>query len=158
MRENARVSSTPQIYRPHRALVARVLGTGILVLALLVLVATVVLTVVGAPEWVLVFLVLAYIGAFAVLATWAVRTAWIVRLDEDGYRVRFVKGAGVRSAAWGDVTDLAATEPGGFPCLELTLNDGRTTLIPVEVMDGDREQFVRDVRERLRATQRPLQP
>lgn len=158
MRENARVSSTPQIYRPHRALVARVLGTGILVLALLVVAATVVLTVVGAPEWVLVFLVLAYIAAFAVLAVWAVKTVWIVRLDETGYRVRFVKGAGVRSAAWTDVVDLAATEPGGFPCLELTLADGRTTLIPVEVMDGDREQFVRDVREHLRGTQRPLQP
>jgi len=158
MRENARVSSTPQIYRPHRALVARVLGTGILVLALLVVAATVVLTVVGAPEWVLVFLVLAYIAAFAVLATWAVKTAWIVRLDETGYRVRLVKGAGVRSAAWADVADLAATELGGFPCLELTLTDGRATTIPVEVMDGDREQFVRDVREHLRGTQRPLQP
>ena len=152
------MSSTAQIYRPHRALVARVLGTGILLLALLVLIATVVLTVVGAPEWVLVFLVLGYIAAFAVLATWAVKTAWIVRLDETGYRVRFVRGAGVRAASWSEVSDLAATEAGGFPCLELTLGDGRTTLIPVEVMDGDREQFVRDVRDHLRATQRPLQP
>lgn len=152
------MSSTPQIYRPHRALVARVLGTGILVLALLVIAATVVLTVIGAPEWVLVFLVLIYIAAFVAMATWAVRTVWIVRLDEVGYRVRFVRGAGVRSAAWADVADLAATVPRGIPCLELTLTGGGATVIPVEVLDGDREQFVRDVRERLRATQPRLQP
>ena len=152
------MSNTPQIFRPHRALMARLLGIGILVLALLVIVATVVLTVVGAPEWVLVILVVIYIAAFAALATWAVRTAWIVRLDDTGYRVRFVRGAGVRSAAWSDVTDLAATDPGGIPCLQLTLADGGVTLIPVEVMDGDRDQFVRDVRERLRATQPRLQP
>lgn len=152
------MSSTPQIYRPHRALVARVLGSGILVLALLVLVATVVLTVIGAPEWVLVILVLIYIVAFAALAGWAIRTAWIVRLDGTGYRVRFVRGAGVRSAAWTDVSGLAATEPKGIPCVQLTLTDGRTTVIPVEVMEGDREQFVRDVREHLRQTQPRLQP
>lgn len=152
------MSRTAQIYRPHRALIARLLGLGILVLALLVVVATVVLTVIGAPEWVLVFLVLGYIAAFAVLATWAVKTVWIVRLDEAGYRVRLVRGAGVRSAAWTDVADLAATEPKGFPCLELRLTDGRVTVVPVEVLDGDREQFVRDVREHLLATQPRLQP
>ena len=158
VRENARVSSTPQIYRPHRALVARVLGTGIFVLVGLVLVATVVLTMVGAPEWVLVFLVLGYIAAFGGLAVWAIRTVWIVSLDEAGYRVRFVRGAGARAASWTEVEDLAATEPKGIPCLVLTLTDGRTTTIPVEVLDYDREQFVRDVRDHLRATQRPLQP
>ncbi|WP_125568647.1 hypothetical protein [Nocardioides baekrokdamisoli] len=152
------MSSAPQIYRPHRALIARLLGTGILVLALLVIVATVVLTVIGAPEWVLVILVLIYIAAFAALAAWAVKTVWFVRLDEVGYRVRFVRGAGVRSAAWTDVAGLAATEPKGIPCLELTLNDGGVTLIPVEVLDADREQFVRDVREHLRATEPRLQP
>lgn len=152
------MSSAPQIYRPHRALVARVLGSGILVLALLVIVATVALTVIGAPEWVLVFLVLIYIGAFAALATWAVKTVWIVRLDDAGYRVRLVRGAGVRSASWSQVTDLAATEPKGIPCLELTLIDGGVTVIPVEVLDGDREQFVRDVRAHLQATQPRLQP
>ena len=152
------MSNAPQIYRPQRALVTRVLGSGILVLALMVLVATVVLTVVGAPEWVLVVLVLLYIVAFSLLAVWAVREAWIVRLDEIGYRVRYVRGAGVKAAAWIDVADLAATEPKGIPCLELTLIDGRTTTIPVEVMEGDREQFVRDVREHLRATQPRLQP
>lgn len=152
------MSSTPQIYRPQRALVARVLGSGILVLALLVVLATVVLTVIGASEWVLVVLVLAYIAAFAGLAVWAVRSAWLVRLDEQGYRVRFVRGAGVRAAAWTQVSDLAATQPKGIPCLELTLVDGRTTVIPVEVMEGDREQFVRDVREHLRATQPRVQP
>jgi hypothetical protein len=158
MRENAPVSSTPQIYRPHRALVARVLGSGILVLAVLVVIATAVLTVVSAPEWVLVILVLAYIAAFAALAAWAIKTVWIVRLDATGYRVRFVRGAGVRAAAWTDVADLAATEPGGIPCLVITLTDGGSTTIPVEVLEGDREQFVRDVREHLRATQPPLQP
>jgi type IV secretory pathway VirB3-like protein len=158
LRENARVSSSAVTYRPQRALVTRLFGIGIIAMAFLVFATTVVLTVAKAPEWVLVIVVLAYIVGLVVLGTWAVRSAWIVRFDDDGYRVKMVRDAGVRAASWDEVADLAATEPNGIPCLVLTLTDGRTTTIPVEVMEGDREQFVRDVRDRLKSTQPPLQP
>ena len=35
------------------------------------------------------------------------------RLDEDGYRVRLVRGAGVRAARWRDVEDAVAASPRG---------------------------------------------
>ena len=145
-------------YLPQRALIARVLGTGIIVMALTVFVLTAILAVTHAPEWVLATVVLLYILGFIALAVWANRAAWIVRFDGAGYRVRFIRGAGVRAARWTDVEELSATEPGGFPCVTLTLIDGRATNIPVQAIEADREQFMRDVRDRLKATQPPLQP
>ena len=83
----------------------------------------------------------------------ASRRAWVVRLDDDGYRVRFVRGAGVRPARWREVAEAATTTTRGVRCVVLRLKDDRTTTIPVGALDtgaGGPDDFVRDLRERLR--------
>ena len=69
--------------------------------------------------------------------------AYVVRLDDDGYRVRLVRGAGVSAARWTDVEDAGRPPTrAASPCVVLRLRDGRTTTIPVGALAGDREEFV----------------
>ena len=75
----------------------------------------------------------------------------VVRLDEGGYRVRSVRGAGVREARWKDVEDVTAPTVRGQRCVVLRLRDGRTTTIPVDVLAGSPDAFVRDLQEHLDA-------
>ena len=70
-------------------------------------------------------------------------------LSDEGYQVRFVRGAGVKRARWGDVDDAVTADVAGAPCVVLRLKDGRTTSIPVEVLAVERDAFVRDVKEHL---------
>ena len=67
----------------------------------------------------------------------------MVHLDDTGYRVRLVRGAGVNEARWKEVEDAVTATPRGVPCVILRLTDGRTTTIPVEALAADREEFVR---------------
>jgi len=62
---------------------------------------------------------------------------WVLRLDEHGYRVRLLRSAEARSARWVDVLDLQATTVAGQRCVVLRLRDGRTTTLPVDVIEGD---------------------
>ena len=100
------------------------------------------------------------LGALAVVVTLAIgaivaggfaltRLRYVVRLGDEGYQVRFVRGAGVRAARWRDVEDAVTAEIAGAPCVVLRLKDGRTTTIPVEVLAVQRDAFVRDVRGHL---------
>jgi hypothetical protein len=94
--------------------------------------------VVGVVLWLLV------LGGLATL-----RRRDVVRLDETGYRVRFVRGAGVRQAPWKDVEDVTAPTIGGQRCVLLRLRDGRTTTVPVDVLAGSSDAFVRDLQQHL---------
>ncbi len=136
-------------YRLAPALAARLVGLALLVLALVVLVTTVLVAVLdGPPGAVLV------VGAVALVALAGVvvplRRVRVVELDEEGYRVRMVRGAGVRAAAWREVGDAVAASPRGVDCVVLRLRDGRTTSIPVAAVDAERDAFARDVRDHLR--------
>jgi hypothetical protein len=92
----------------------------------------------------------AVLGAAAVgLAGWWARRAYVVHLDEAGYRVRYVRGAGTSAARWSDVQDAGARTVAGTACLVLRLRDGRTTTIPFEVVAVDPPTLVRDVTDRL---------
>jgi hypothetical protein len=73
----------------------------------------------------------------------------VVRLDEVGYRVRHVRGAGVRDARWKDVEDVTATNVEGQRCVSLRLRDGRTTTIPVDLLKADVGAFVQDLQRHL---------
>ena len=86
------------------------------------------------------------------------RRAYVVRLGEEGYRVRMIRGAGVTEARWKDVEDAVTTSPHGIACVVLRLKDGRTTTIPVSALAADRDDFVRDLRDHLQKGQglRPL--
>jgi hypothetical protein len=136
-------------YRLASPLAARLVGSLLVGVAALVLVLTVVAAVLRWPPMVIVG-----VGAgtvvLVVAAALAVRRIEVVRLDEDGYRVRLVRGAGVTSARWADVTDAVTASPGGIDCLVIRLQDGGTTTIPVSALDADREAFAADVRDHLR--------
>ena len=75
----------------------------------------------------------------------------LVRLDEAGYRVRLLRGTGVRAARWRDVEDVVTATVHGHHCIVLRLRDGRTTTVPVAVLDAAREDFVQDLRQHLDA-------
>jgi len=128
---------------PHIA--ARLLGIGLVVLGLLVAVATAVIVLFAWTIWILAVVVVGGILVLLVGGSWLSRKAWVVRLTDDGYQVRFVRGVGVPRARWADVEELVTDTVAGSPCLILRLRAGEATTIPVEVLATDREQFVREV-------------
>jgi hypothetical protein len=142
-------------YRLAPALGVRLVGRSLVSLAVLVVVATLVgeLTHLG---WTLAGLV-ALVGA-AAAAAWAwylLRGAWAVRLDAQGYVVRFLRGVGVTRAAWSRVEEVVAASPGGSPCLVLRLDGGGLTRLPMAALAGDADAFALDVRRRVRDAHTP---
>jgi hypothetical protein len=138
-------------YRFAGPFVVRLVGlalaaVGVLVLLLTVLAVMVVRRDVGGTG-VLVVLVVALLVGLCALAV--VRRTVVVRLDDSGYQVRLVRGAGVQRAGWTEVEDVAATTVAGDRCVVLRLRDGRTTTIPVDVLAGSSEDFVRDLQQHL---------
>jgi hypothetical protein len=121
-------------------------GVGVLVLLLTVLAVTVVRRDVGGTG-VVVGLAVALVVGLCALAV--VRRTVVVRLDDRGYQVRLVRGAGVQRAGWTEVDDVAATTVAGDRCVVLRLRDGRTTTIPVDVLAGSSDDFVRDLQRHL---------
>ncbi|QIX25263.1 hypothetical protein ncot_00675 [Nocardioides sp. JQ2195] len=136
-------------YRLAPQLAARMLGLSLIALGALVFVAAALVVIFALPVVVLsVVVVVCVVGVFA--TGWLLnRRAYIVRATDDGFRVRFVRGAGVRQARWIDVEEAVTDTIAGAPCVVLRLRDGRTTTIPVEVLAIDREQFVRELQEHL---------
>ncbi len=144
VRESRRVD-----YRLAPALAARLLGVGLVLLALLVLLATCVVVLAAWPQRLLLL-----VGAFGLAAlasaAWVLRRRVLVSLTEVGYRVSLVRGAGVSAARWADVEDAVAQTRLGERCVLIRLRDGRSTTIPTSAIAGDPEDFARDVRRFLR--------
>lgn len=136
-------------YRLAPALAARLVGLLLVALAGLVLLATLLVAALGGPVVLLLGVGAVALVAVVVLAV-ALRRIRVVELDDDGYRVRMVRGAGVRAARWREVEDAVAASPRGVDCVVLRLRDGRTTSIPVAAVDASREDFVQDLRGHLR--------
>lgn len=138
-------------YRLAPAFAARLLGLTLILLGLMVFFATMVVVLFSAPVMILnVTVVLAVAGIFGF--GWLLRQkSWVVRATKDGYVVKWVRGAGTKQARWVDVESLATDTIAGSPCVVIKLRDGRSTIIPVEVIAVDREQFVRDLQDRLAA-------
>jgi hypothetical protein len=137
-------------YRLAPALAARLVGLLLVGLASLLLVVTLVMALTGGPVGaVLVVAALAAV-AVVVVALLLRNRLRVVELDDVGYRVRLVRGAGVRVARWRDVEDAVAASPRGVDCIVLRLRDGRTTSIPLVAVDATREDFVEDLRAHLR--------
>lgn len=139
----------PSDYRLSPQLAARLMGASLVLWGLLVLVVTMVVVLFSLPAVIVsaavVLCVLGIVGVGVALT----RSAYVVRLGESGYHVRFVRGAGVKQARWLDVQDVVTTDVAGSPCVVLRLKDGRTSTIPVEVLAVDREEFVRDLQAHL---------
>lgn len=135
-------------YRLSPPLAARLVGLSLVGSAALMVVATILVAAVDGPVMVLVVLAGLTLAATAGLGL-ATRTIPVLRADEAGYRVRWVRGAGTKAAAWREVEDLVAASPGGADCVVLRLRDGRTTSIPVDAVEADRERFVAEIRAHL---------
>ena len=141
-------SPAPSDYRVAPALAARLVGLALAAVGLAVFAATLLVVVTGwGAAVVLVVAVAGVIGAG--LLVWGVTRARVVHLDEVGYRVRYVRGAGVVAARWADVKTVDRYEIAGSDCMVLHLLDGRTTTIPLEVVAGEDRLFAQDVRRRL---------
>jgi hypothetical protein len=143
---NRRVSSR---YRFSPSFVVRLAGAGLVAVGVLLLVLVGAVALLALPRAVLTVGLLAAALAVAVLGGLATRRPVVVRLDEAGYQVRYVRGAGVRRAAWDQVDDAAAATVAGERCVVLHLRDGRTTTVPVGVLAGRPDDFVRDLQRHL---------
>lgn len=152
--ENVGVSSD---YRLAPALSARLVGACLVLTAALVLVTTVVVAAVHASALVIGVVALAGLAVTAYVAWLAFRRP-VVSLDDEGYRVRVIRGVGVAAAMWTEVDTAVAASPQGQDSVVLTLRDGRTTVIPAAAVAGDPNAFVRDLRDHLQRGQglRPL--
>ena len=147
------MSETPDVttYGLAPQLRARLMAAGLMLIGLLLAVVTLVVLVVGLSlDVVSVAVLLVLLGVFG-LGHLLVRRWYVVRLDPVGYRVRFVRGAGVNAARWTDVEDLAATTVAGARCAVLRLRDGRSTTVPVDLVEGNADAFVDELRRRLDA-------
>jgi hypothetical protein len=137
-------------YRLAPALGLRLVGRSLISLAGLVVLATL-LGLLFDTGWALAGVV-TLVGLLAV-AGWAwylLQRANAVHLSEQGYDVRLLGGVGTTSAAWADVSEVAAASPGGTPCLVLRLADGRGTRLPMPALACDPDVLARDVRRRVR--------
>ena len=135
-------------YRLAPALAARLVGLALIGSAVLVLLTTVLVVVFAWPVWVVLLVATVALAATAALAV-ATRRTPLLSVDETGYRVHWVRGAGTKAAPWRQVADAVAASPGGIDCVVLRLRDGRTTSIPVDAIEGDSEAFVDAVTARL---------
>lgn len=136
-------------YRLSPVLIARLVGAALVLLAVLVFVATGVSVVLGLPALTLVAVVLVGLLGIAGSAYWLRRRVVVVHLDENGYRVRLVRGVGVASGPWTEVSEAVTSHLGTEPCVVLRLRDGRTTTIPMSALAADRDEFVRDLQAHL---------
>ena len=135
-------------YRLSGPLLARLLGFFLTGVGVAVLVLTLVGGALGLPSVITAGVVLAAVAILAAGFLFARRSA-VVSLDEDGYQVRLVRGAGVKSARWREVQDVVATEVANERCVVLRLRDGRTTVVPVSVLAGSPDVFLKDLQSHL---------
>lgn len=136
-------------YRFSSPLIARLLGLFLAGIGLAILVLTAVVAVFDLPLVVLTVAVILAVGAVVVVGLLVIGNPAVVRLDEDGYRIRLIRGAGVKRARWAEVRDVVATTVADERCIVLRLMDGRTTVLPVRALAGSPDGFVRDLQKHL---------
>lgn len=131
------------------ALRARLMAAGLIAIATLLLVATVVVSVFNINDVVMLVLVVLVPVTIAVLASLLSKRFYVLRMDDIGYRTRFVGGVGAKRARWVDVLDLGVVTIDGARCAQFRLRDGRLTTIPVDVLQTDADELVREFQRRL---------
>ena len=136
-------------YRLSARVAARVLAAGLAATGVLVLLLVGVVLLLSLPSAVLTVGLLLAVVAVLALGLLATRRAVLLSLDATGYRIRFVRGAGVRQAGWAQVEDVAATVVAGERCVVLRLRDGRTSTVPVDVLEGRADDLVHDLQQHL---------
>ncbi|CAN5127922.1 hypothetical protein BH18ACT9_BH18ACT9_07550 [soil metagenome] len=136
-------------YRLARHVIVKVFGLALLSAGLLVFAGGLSVALLDWPAAVLsATVVVAAVAVLAVaLAAWYRST--VVRLDANGYVVRWVRGAGVKRGRWQDVEAVVAGTVAGDRCLVLRRRDGRTTTIPVMLLDRPAAALLEDLRQHL---------
>lgn len=142
-------SSEPREYALSPQLRARLTGTFLAAVGVVLLVMTIVVVAFKLPGDVLSGVVVLVVIGIGALAFSLGRRWYVVRVDDVGYQVRFVRGAGVAQGRWLDVEDLTTAVVAGSECVLLRLRDGRSTTIPVALIEGDKEEFVDELQRRL---------
>lgn len=137
-------------YRFAVPLLLRLLGVWLVLcgVVMLLVVGAALLTGGIADGWLFVPVVLVLVGLAGLLV---LRRTPVLVLDDAGYRVRLVRGAGTDRAGWREVEDAVAATVDGQRCVLLRLRDGRTTTLPVDLLGVDPERFVRVLQEHLTA-------
>lgn len=139
----------PVDFRVSRRLVVRLMGVLVVGAGLLVCAAVVVVALLGLPR-VLLTTVVVVLGLVVVVGLGLLaRRGYVVRLTAEGYRIRFVRGAGVSRARWADVADAVTAQVAGSRCVVLRLKDGRSSTVPVDLLEAPAEEFVAAVRASL---------
>ena len=138
-------------YRPAPGILLRAFGVLVGAAGVLLVLVALAAALLGWPSGVLTGAVLVGVITVVILtfAGLAMRRTVVVRLDEAGYRVRLLRGAGTKQARWRDVEDVMTARVRGTRAVVLRLRDGSTTTVPMAVLDTDAERFVDVVRARL---------
>lgn len=131
------------------AFVIRLTGIGIIGVGLALLVVVGLVALFSLPGAVVTVGVVLAVLAVLSLGLWARQRAVVVRFDETGYRVRYVRGVGVNAARWREVEDVTAAIVAGDRCVVLRLRDGRATTVPVGILAVRDEDFVHELQEHL---------
>jgi hypothetical protein len=140
-------------YRFSGPFVVRLMGLCLVLGGLVVLLLAALVALTPLPGLVLLAGVVVVL-VLTLLLVVAARRGSVVRFDGTGYRVRFVRGAGVHQGTWAQVEDVATTTVAGQKCVLLRLRDGRSTTVPVGVLAGSPDAFVDDLRVHLGAKPR----
>jgi hypothetical protein len=138
-------------YRFATALVVRAMGGLLALLGLLLVLVGVLVTTLDVPIGLLTTAVVLAVLVVVVGGFLLTRLTPLVHFDETGYRVRWLRGAGVKQARWKEVEDVVTATVSGHDCVVLRLRDGRTTTIPVKVLDTTPTTFIEDLSRRLDA-------
>ena len=136
-------------YRFSGPFVVRLMGLGILAVGVLVLVLVALVALLSLPAGLVTVTVVLAVVAVLAVGLLARRRAVVVRFDEGGYRIRHVRGVGVREAEWKQVEDVTAATVAGERCVVLRLRDGRTSTVPVGVLAARTEDFVAVLQQHL---------
>lgn len=139
----------PSDYRLSQPIAARIIGVLLVVLGVLVVLLTLGVSLLDLSPAVLGAGIVAVVLLLLVGGSLVLRGATVMRLEEDGYQVRLIRGTGVKQARWTDVEDVVATTVAGEQCVVLRLRDGRTTTIPVRMLAGSTDTFVKDLQGHL---------
>ncbi|MGN6161825.1 MAG: hypothetical protein ACTHOG_09010 [Marmoricola sp.] len=142
---------SPKTYALTPALRARLMASALVVIALVLLAATLLVAALHLNTAVMLVLVILVPVTIAILASLLSRRFYVLRIDDLGYQSRFVGAVGAKQARWVDVLDLGVVTIEDARCAQFRLRDGRTTTIPVDLLQTDPEELIREFQRRLTA-------
>jgi hypothetical protein len=89
-------------------------------------------------------------GTALVAAAWLVITPpRVLELSPSGYRITHLRGGGVGSAGWTEVTSVDTRPVGGVPAIVVELQGGRTSTVPLSLLGPRAGQAQREMHDRL---------